>query len=54
MVDIINNLYHLTLFILGGCLILLVATVGYIAGIIKYAKMNMKLIEELVFNNLYY
>ncbi|WP_271814847.1 hypothetical protein [Clostridium beijerinckii] len=47
MVDIINNLYNLALFLLWGCLFISVAAVGYIVGIIKYAKKCTVLNEEL-------
>ena len=47
MVDILNNLYNLSLYLLGGCAILLLATIGYVIGIIKYSKKYLILTEEL-------
>lgn len=38
MVDIINNLYNLTLFLLWGSLFVSVAVAGCIVGIIKCTK----------------
>ncbi len=47
MVDTLNNLYNLSLYLLGGCAILLLATIGYLLGIIKYSKKYLILAEEL-------
>lgn len=47
MVDIINYLYNMVLFLLWGCLFISVAVVGYIIGIIKYAKKFIVLNQEL-------
>ena len=47
MVDIINNLYNLTLFLLGGCVVTIVVTVVYLVGIIKYTEKCRMLTEEL-------
>lgn len=47
MVDTLNNLYNLSLYSLGGCAILLLATIGYVIGIIKYSKRYLILAEEL-------
>lgn len=47
MVDTLNNLYNLSLFLLGGCAILLMLTIGYVIGIVKYSKKYMTLNEEL-------
>lgn len=47
MVDIINNLYNMVLFLLWGFLFISVAVVGYIVGIIKYAKKFIVLNREL-------
>lgn len=47
MVDIINNLYNLALGLLAGCVILIVATIIYVLGVIKYCKKYMILNEEL-------
>ena len=47
MVDTLNNLYNLSLYLLGGCAILLLATIGYVIGIIKYSKRYLILAEEL-------
>ena len=47
MVDTLNNLYNLSLYLLGGCVILLLVTIGYVIGIIKYSKKYLILTEEL-------
>lgn len=47
MVDIINNLYNLALFLLWGCVFISVAAVCYSVVAIKYVKMYMILNEEL-------
>lgn len=47
MIDIINNLYYLTLFLLGGCVITMTVTVVYIVGIIKYTEKYRMIAEEL-------
>ena len=47
MVDTLNNLYKLSLYLLGECAILLIATIGYVLGIIKYSKKYLILAEEL-------
>ena len=47
MVDTLNNLYNLSLYLLGGCAILLLGTIGYVIGIIKYSKKYLILAEEL-------
>lgn len=47
MADTVNNLYNLALCLLGGCVILLAATVIYVVGIIKYSKKYMILNKEL-------
>ena len=47
MTDIINNLYNLTMFLLGGCVVTIVVTVVYIVGIIKYTEKCRMLTKEL-------
>lgn len=47
MVDIINYLYNMVLFLLWGFLFISIAVVGYIVGIIKYAKKFIVLNQEL-------
>jgi len=43
----VDALYNLSLYLLGGCAILLLATIGYVLGIIKYSKKYLILAEEL-------
>lgn len=47
MVDIVNNLYNLALWMLVGCVFLIAATVTYIIGVVKYSKKYIVLTEEL-------
>jgi len=47
MIDTLNNLYNLSLYLLGGCAILLLVTIGYVVVIIKYSKKYLILAEEL-------
>jgi len=47
MIEIINNLYYLVLFILVGSVVVLFITVGYVIGIIKYSKNYMILTKDL-------
>ena len=44
---IINNLYNLTLTLLGGCIITAVISVYYIIEIMKYTKKERIFIKEL-------
>ena len=48
MIEIINNLYNLTLFLLGGSILFLFATLGYVIGIVRYYKKYKFFNEELV------
>lgn len=47
MVDIINNLYNVALFLFVGCVATMVVTVVYIVEIIKYERKCTLLNEEL-------
>ena len=46
MVGIINNLYNLSVCLLAGCVIILVASVIYAVGIIKYSRKYRIVNEE--------
>lgn len=55
MIEAINNLYNLVLFILVGSVVLLLTTVGYVIGIIKYFQKFMifnKDLENILINNI--
>ncbi|AWK52526.1 hypothetical protein DIC82_16650 [Clostridium beijerinckii] len=55
MIETINNLYNLVLFILAGSVVVLLITVGYVIGIIKYFQKYMifnKDLENIIINNI--
>lgn len=43
----INNLYKLTLFLLGGCMVSIIVTITYLMGIFRYAKKERMLEEKM-------
>lgn len=43
----INNLYNLTLFLLGGCMVSIIVTITYLIGIFRYAKKERMLEEKM-------
>ena len=47
MIETINNLYNLVLFILVGSVVVLLITVGYVIEIIKYFQKYMIFNKDL-------
>lgn len=43
----INNLYNLTLFLLGGCMVSIIVTITYLMSIFRYAKKERILEEKM-------
>lgn len=43
----INNLYNLTLFLLGGCIVSIIVTITYSIDIVRYLK-NESMLEEKI------